>query len=67
MEATFELKFRSFRYSRKRLHPLLPKIKTNRLKGGRPRVEDRKVMAAIFYRVRTGVQWRYIPSMFGSK
>ncbi|EMM72173.1 hypothetical protein LEP1GSC038_3626 [Leptospira weilii str. 2006001855] len=24
-------------------------------------------MAAIFYRVRTGVQWRYIPSMFGSK
>ncbi|WP_016758919.1 transposase, partial [Leptospira weilii] len=51
----------------RRLHPLLPKIKTNRLKGSRPRVEDRKVMAAIFYRVRTGVQWRYIPSMFGSK
>ncbi|EMM74944.1 hypothetical protein LEP1GSC038_0978 [Leptospira weilii str. 2006001855] len=51
----------------RQLHPLLPKIKTNRLKGGRPRVEDRKVMAAIFYRVRTGVQWRYIPLMFGSK
>ncbi|EKO67803.1 hypothetical protein LEP1GSC069_1279 [Leptospira interrogans serovar Canicola str. Fiocruz LV133] len=24
-------------------------------------------MAAIFYRVRTGIQWRYIPPMFGSK
>ncbi|EKS00223.1 hypothetical protein LEP1GSC125_2660 [Leptospira mayottensis 200901122] len=24
-------------------------------------------MAAIFYRVRTGVQWKYIPPMFGSK
>ncbi|EKR24615.1 hypothetical protein LEP1GSC087_1712 [Leptospira interrogans serovar Bataviae str. L1111] len=24
-------------------------------------------MAAIFYRARTGVQWRYTPPMFGSK
>ncbi|EMN01217.1 hypothetical protein LEP1GSC021_4671 [Leptospira noguchii str. 1993005606] len=24
-------------------------------------------MAAIFYRARKGVQWRYIPPMFGSK
>ncbi|EMF31571.1 hypothetical protein LEP1GSC201_0430, partial [Leptospira interrogans serovar Pomona str. Fox 32256] len=51
----------------KRLRPLLPKIKTNPLKGGRPRLDDRVAMAAIFYRVRTGIQWRYIPPMFGSK
>ncbi|AXR64852.1 IS5 family transposase [Leptospira mayottensis] len=51
----------------KRLHPLLPKRKTNSKKGGRPRLDDRVAMAAIFYRVRTGIQWRYIPPMFGSK
>ncbi|MGQ2843404.1 IS5 family transposase [Leptospira interrogans] len=51
----------------KRLHPLLPKRKENSLKGGRPRLDDRVAMAAIFYRVRTGIQWRYIPPMFGSK
>ncbi|EMM88762.1 IS5 family transposase, partial [Leptospira interrogans] len=51
----------------KRLRPLLPKIKINPLKGGRPRLDDRVAMAAIFYRVRTGIQWRYIPPMFGSK
>ncbi|EKR82811.1 hypothetical protein LEP1GSC099_4231 [Leptospira interrogans str. UI 08452] len=51
----------------KRLHPLLPKRKENSLKGSRPRLDDRVAMAAIFYRVRTGIQWRYIPPMFGSK
>ncbi|EMO93142.1 IS5/IS1182 family transposase, partial [Leptospira interrogans] len=38
----------------KRLHPLLPKRKESSLKGGRPRLDDRVAMAAIFYRVRTG-------------
>ncbi|WP_036077850.1 transposase, partial [Leptospira noguchii] len=51
----------------KRLERLLPKNKKDPSKGGRPRLEDRVAMAAIFYRVRTGVQWRYIPPMFGSK
>lgn len=51
----------------KRLEPLLSKNKKDPSKGGRPRLEDRVAMAAIFYRVRTGVQWRYIPPMFGSK
>ncbi|UOG49296.1 IS5 family transposase [Leptospira noguchii] len=51
----------------KRLEPLLPKNKKDPSKGSRPRLEDRVAMAAIFYRVRTGVQWRYIPPMFGSK
>ncbi|UVA65552.1 transposase [Leptospira borgpetersenii] len=45
----------------KRLHPLLLKRNQNPHKVGRPRLDDRLAMAAIFYRVRTGVQWRYIP------
>ncbi|WP_196218952.1 IS5 family transposase [Leptospira santarosai] len=51
----------------KKLKPLLSKSKKDPIKGGRPRLDDRTAMAAIFYRVRTGVQWRYIPPMFGSK
>lgn len=51
----------------KRLRPLLSNRKTNPQKGGRPRLDDRVAMAAIFYRVRTGIQWRDIPTMFGSK
>ncbi|XDD51623.1 IS5 family transposase [Leptospira sp. WS92.C1] len=51
----------------KKLKRLLPKNTNYGSKGGRPRLDDRKAMAAIFYRVRTGVQWRYIPPMFGSK
>nr|EMN20005.1 hypothetical protein LEP1GSC063_1982 [Leptospira santarosai serovar Arenal str. MAVJ 401]EMN20044.1 hypothetical protein LEP1GSC063_2073 [Leptospira santarosai serovar Arenal str. MAVJ 401]EMN20124.1 hypothetical protein LEP1GSC063_2694 [Leptospira santarosai serovar Arenal str. MAVJ 401]EMN20707.1 hypothetical protein LEP1GSC063_3073 [Leptospira santarosai serovar Arenal str. MAVJ 401]EMN21287.1 hypothetical protein LEP1GSC063_1301 [Leptospira santarosai serovar Arenal str. MAVJ 401] len=51
----------------KKFQPFLPKNKQDPSKGGRPRLDDRVAMAAIFYRVRTGVQWRYIPPMFGSK
>ncbi|WP_157435561.1 IS5 family transposase [Leptospira santarosai] len=50
-----------------KFQPFLPKNKQDPSKGGRPRLDDRVAMAAIFYRVRTGVQWRYIPPMFGSK
>ena len=38
--------------------PLIPPAK----RGGRPRTADmRAVMNAIFYLVRTGCQWRYLP------
>ncbi|WP_257945303.1 transposase [Leptospira borgpetersenii] len=40
---------------------MLLKRNQNPHKVGRPRLDDRLAMAAIFYRVRTGVQWRYIP------
>lgn len=34
--------------------------------GGRPRVDDRLVLAGILYRLRTGCQWQAIPKQFAS-
>ncbi|MDR0473703.1 MAG: transposase, partial [Treponema sp.] len=34
--------------------------------GGRPPMEPRKVLKAIFYVLRTGIQWNAIPKEFGS-
>lgn len=33
---------------------------------GRPRVDRRRVLNAIIFRLRTGCQWNHLPSMFGS-
>jgi len=44
-----------------RLIPLVPPAKT----GGRPRsVDIRAVVDAIFYRIKTGCQWRQLPRDF---
>lgn len=43
-----------------RLETLLPKYKVNCC-GGRPRCQLRRVADAIFYRLRTGCQWKAIP------
>mgnify|MGYP001172643214 FL=1 len=48
-----------------RVEPLLPKYKTSK-KGGRPRLNLRKVMDGIFYVLRTGIQWKAMPPEFGS-
>ena len=40
--------------------PLLPP-EPAKPKGGRPRVERRRVMDGIYYRLRTGCQWKAIP------
>jgi transposase len=48
-----------------RIAPLLPKEKA-KPEGGRPRVADRVVLAGIVYRLRTGCQWKALPSEFGS-
>lgn len=50
-----------------RIRPLLPKRKTRESKGGRPRLDDRVAMAAIFYRLKTGIAWRDMPPAFGTK
>jgi putative transposase len=43
------------------MEPLLPPPKT----GGRPRTTDlRRVLDAVFYLLRTGSQWRYLPKEF---
>jgi len=44
----------------KRIQPLLP-LAPPKPKGGRPRNDDRKMMEAIFYVLRTGVQWKGLP------
>jgi len=44
---------------------LLP-VPPPRPRGGRPRVPDRVVLAAIIYRLRTGCQWKALPGTFGS-
>ena len=37
--------------------------KKKKKKTGRPRMDDRKAMSAIFYVLRTGCQWKALPRM----
>ena len=49
------------------LAPLLPDDPPrDRLGRGRPRVGNRRVMAGIIFRLRTGCQWKALPSAYGS-
>jgi transposase len=48
-----------------RIALLLPAARPKPL-GGRPPVADRVVMAGIVYRLKTGCQWKALPSNFGS-
>jgi transposase len=48
-----------------RIEPLLPKFRQSK-KGGRPRLEWRRVLDGIFYVLRTGCQWKALPPEFGS-
>jgi putative transposase len=44
---------------------LLPSSKRKK-KAGRPRMDDRKAMSAIFYVLRTGCQWNALPRSLGA-
>jgi transposase len=44
----------------------LPSIRRRRKKTGRPRMDDRKAMSAIFYVLRTGCQWNALPRSLGA-
>jgi transposase len=35
-------------------------------KGGRPRMDDRQAMNAIFYLLKTGIQWNALPRCLGA-
>jgi len=48
-----------------RIKPLLPLPKPKK-KQGRPREDDRQMMTAIFYIMRTGCQWKAIPKSLGA-
>ena len=49
-----------------RIVPLLPPLKRKKKKAGRPRMNDRKAMSAIFYVLRTGCQWNALPRSLGA-
>jgi transposase len=48
-----------------RIKPLLPKPKRKKVPG-RPRIDDRKAITAILYVLRTGCQWKALPSSLGA-
>lgn len=48
-----------------RIEPLLPEPKPKK-KPGRPRMDDRRTMTAIFYVLRTGCQWKAPPRRLGA-
>ena len=48
-----------------RIESLLPPPKLKK-KPGRPRMDDRKAMTAIFYVLRTGCQWKALPRSLGA-
>jgi putative transposase len=51
-----------------RIVPLLPPLnkKKKKKKAGRPRMNDKKAMSAIFYVLRTGCQWNALPRSLGA-
>lgn len=48
-----------------RIQPLLPVVEPSS-KGGRPREDDRKMMNAIYYVLRTGIPWNALPREMGA-
>ena len=49
----------------RRVAPLLP-AERPKPKGGRPPLDNRRVLAGVLYRLRTGCQWKALPREFGS-
>ena len=43
------------------LEPLLPRL------GGKPRVDDRRVISGILHRFREGLRWRAVPATYGPR
>ena len=48
-----------------KIEPLLPP-ELPKLKGGRPRMDNRKAMEAILYLLRTGCKWKALPRSLGA-
>jgi putative transposase len=48
-----------------RITPLLP-LRKKKKKAGRPRMNDKKAMSAIFYVLRTDCQWNALPRTLGA-
>ena len=41
------------------IEPLLPRL------GGKPRVNDRRIISGILHRIREGLRWRALPEVYG--
>lgn len=48
-----------------RISPLLP-VPRRKLKKGRPRMNDRRAMNAIWYKLQTGCSWKSLPGEMGA-
>ncbi len=48
-----------------RIVPLLP-VPRRKNRRGRPRMNDRQAMAAIWYKLRTGCSWKALPRQLGA-
>lgn len=51
----------------KRIEPLLPKMKKRPGKAGRPPTPYREILEAVFFVMRTGTQWRFLPERYPPK
>ncbi|MGH9981444.1 MAG: transposase [Nitrososphaeraceae archaeon] len=51
---------------RNQIFPLLVHIPKRKKNTGRPRMDDRKAMNAIFYIAHTGCQWKALPRSLGA-
>jgi putative transposase len=49
-----------------KVRDFIPKKKKKKTKGGRPSLDERKVLNGIFYVLRTGCQWKMMPREYGS-
>jgi transposase len=45
----------------KAIKPLLPRL------GGKPRVDDRRVISGVLHRFREGLRWRAVPDAYGPR
>lgn len=43
------------------IRPLLPRL------GGKPRVDDRRVISGVLHRFREGLRWRAVPDAYGPR
>src|ERR671936_1363877 len=47
------------------IEPLIPQVKRRYRYPGRKRIDDRRVLTAIMFVLRTGIPWEYLPQEMG--
>ncbi|HEY9076086.1 MAG TPA: transposase [Anaerolineaceae bacterium] len=49
-----------------KIQPLLPSKKRRKTRRGRPRMNDRAAMEAVWYKLQTGCPWKELPRELGA-